>query len=172
MSSTLINRNLSIFFMYRHWGFVWSTFPGDTSGKGSACQRRRHKRCGFHPWVRKIPWSRKWQPTPVFLPGEFHGQRSLAGYSPWGRKVLATTEHSQIRSFNRQLAWQCKFCQREDQQTTILKQSWFFDQFIACPEFLFLGTQLLSSLQSLFVVIVTEATLPCPGGITWSRLSG
>ena len=38
---------------------------------------------GFDPWVRKIPWSRKWQPTSVFLPGEFHGQRSLKGYSPW-----------------------------------------------------------------------------------------
>ena len=38
---------------------------------------------GFDPWVRKIPWSIKWQPTPVFLPGEFHGQRSLKGYSPW-----------------------------------------------------------------------------------------
>ena len=34
-------------------------------------------------WVRKIPWRRKWQPTPVFLPGGFHGQRSLAGYNPW-----------------------------------------------------------------------------------------
>ena len=41
---------------------------------------------GFNPWVRKIPWSRKWQPTPVLLPGKFHGQRSLAGYSPWGRE--------------------------------------------------------------------------------------
>ena len=40
-------------------------------------------RHGFDPWVRKIPWRRKWQPTPVFLPGEFHAQRSLAGYSPW-----------------------------------------------------------------------------------------
>ena len=37
----------------------------------------------FNPWVRKIPWREEWQPTPVFLPGEFHGQRSLAGYSPW-----------------------------------------------------------------------------------------
>ena len=53
------------------------------SGKESACQ---HGRCRFSPWVRKIPWKRKWQPTPVFLPGEFHGQRSLAGYSPWGHK--------------------------------------------------------------------------------------
>ena len=44
------------------------------------------RRLGFDPWVRKIPWRRKWQPTPVFLPGESHGQRSLEGYSPWGRK--------------------------------------------------------------------------------------
>ena len=43
---------------------------------------------GFDPWLRKIPWSRKWQPTPVCLPGEFHGQRSLVGYSPWGPKEL------------------------------------------------------------------------------------
>ena len=52
------------------------------SGKESAC----HCRCAFNPWVRKISWSRIWQPTPVFLPGEFHEQRSLVGYSPWGRK--------------------------------------------------------------------------------------
>ena len=47
---------------------------------------------GFNPWVRKIPWRREWQLTPVFLPGEFHGQRSLEGYSPWGCKELDTTE--------------------------------------------------------------------------------
>ena len=41
---------------------------------------------GFDCWVRKILWRRKWQPTPVFLPGEFHGLRSLTGYSPWGCK--------------------------------------------------------------------------------------
>ena len=43
-------------------------------------------RRGFNPWVGKVPWRRAWQPTPVFLPGESHGQRSLVGYSPWGRK--------------------------------------------------------------------------------------
>ena len=48
------------------------------SGKEPACQCRRHMRLGYDPWVRKIPWSRKWQPTPVCLPGKFHGQRSLA----------------------------------------------------------------------------------------------
>ena len=45
------------------------------------------------PWVGKIPWSRKWQATPVLLPGESHGQRSLAGYSPGGRKESDMTEH-------------------------------------------------------------------------------
>ena len=44
------------------------------------------RRPGFNSWVRKIPWGRKWQPTPVFFPGESHGHRSLVGYSPWGRK--------------------------------------------------------------------------------------
>ena len=53
------------------------------NGKESACQCRRHR---FDSWVGKIPWRRKWLPTPVFLPGEFHGQRSLVGYSPWGHK--------------------------------------------------------------------------------------
>ena len=50
------------------------------------------KRQEFDPWIRKIPWNRKWQPIPIFLPGKFHAQRSLAGYSPWGRKESDTTE--------------------------------------------------------------------------------
>ena len=56
------------------------------------CQCRRCKRRGFNPWVRKIPWRRKWQPSLVFLPGESHGQRSLAGYSPQGCKESDVTE--------------------------------------------------------------------------------
>ena len=47
---------------------------------------------GFNPWVGKIPWRREWQPTPAFLPGKSHGQRSLAGYSPWGCKASDKTE--------------------------------------------------------------------------------
>ena len=67
-------------------GLLWITkgslgFPGGTSGKEPTCQCRRHKRCGFHPWVRKILWRRAWQSAPVFLPGEFRGQRSLASHS-------------------------------------------------------------------------------------------
>ena len=46
----------------------------------------------FNPWIRKIPWRRKWQSTPVLLPGKFHGQRSLVGYSPWGCKESDKTE--------------------------------------------------------------------------------
>ena len=60
-------------------------------GKESACQCRR---LGFDPWVRKIPWRRNWQPTPVFLPGKSHGQRSLQSYSPRGLKKSDTTEHT------------------------------------------------------------------------------
>ena len=64
------------------------------SGKEFACQCGSLKQRRFDPWVRKIPWRRKWQPTPVLLPGESHGQRSLAGYSPWGCKEQDTTEQS------------------------------------------------------------------------------
>ena len=57
-------------------------FPGGTSGKQPICQCRRLKRAGFDPLVGKTPWSRKWQPTPVFLSGESHGQKSLVDYGP------------------------------------------------------------------------------------------
>ena len=60
--------------------------PRWCSGKESACQYRGWKRLRFNPWVRKIAWRRKWQPTPVLLPGKSHGQKSLAGYRPWGGK--------------------------------------------------------------------------------------
>ena len=64
------------------------------SGEESTCQCRRHRRPGFSLWVGMIPWRRKWQPTPVFLPGKFHGQRSLVDFSPWGGKELDMTEHT------------------------------------------------------------------------------
>ena len=67
-------------------------FPSDASSKEPTCQCRRQKRHGLDPWVRKIPWRNKWQPAPLLLPGEPHGQRSLEGYSPQGRKELGMTE--------------------------------------------------------------------------------
>ena len=66
--------------------------PRWQSGEEFTCQFKRHRRHGLCLWVGKIPWSRKWQPTLVFLPGESHGQRNLVGYSPWGRKESDTTE--------------------------------------------------------------------------------
>ena len=72
-------------------GLEWG-FPGGASGKEPACQCRRHKRGGFNPLAGKIPWRMAWQPTPVFLPGESYGQRSLAVYRPQGCKEADTTE--------------------------------------------------------------------------------
>ena len=98
-----------------HWGRIWRNFlgwwwccpswyrlrlhgcmqggfPGGAVGKESICQCRRQKRLEFNPWLRKIPWRRTWKPNPVFLPGKFHGQRSLAGHSPCDLKESDTPE--------------------------------------------------------------------------------
>ena len=65
-------------------------FPSCARGKEPAFQWRRCRRPRFDPWIGKILWRREWQPTPIFLPGKSHGQRSLAGYSPWGCKESDT----------------------------------------------------------------------------------
>ena len=71
---------------------VWG-FPGGSDGKVSACSVGDLGLIpGSDPWVRKIPWRRKWPPTPVLLPRIFHGWRSLVGYSTWGCKESDTTE--------------------------------------------------------------------------------
>ena len=84
-------------------------FPSGSEVKASACVFLECRRPGFDPWVRKIPWRRKWQPTPVFLPGESHAGRSLVGYSPWGRKESDTTErlhfHFHFQSLNELNEW-------------------------------------------------------------------
>ena len=67
-------------------------FSDGTSGKEPACQCGRHKRHWFDPWVGKIPWRRARQPTPVLLPEESCGQRSLVVCSPWGHTESDTTE--------------------------------------------------------------------------------
>ena len=71
-------------YTYTHPNLMW--FPS------IQLNFRSHRWYGFNPRVRKIPWRRKWQHTPVFLPGKSHGQRSLAGYSPWGHTESDTTE--------------------------------------------------------------------------------
>ena len=82
--------SLLIFLLF-HYCYYWASqvVLGENNLPANP---RRHKRCGFNPWVGSIPWWRAWQPTPVFLPGESHGQRSLAGYSTWGHKELDITE--------------------------------------------------------------------------------
>ena len=79
---------------YPRWLYI-KGFLGGASGKEPACQWRRLERHGFDSWVGKIPWRRKWQPTPVFLPGETHGERSLAGYSPWVWLSTHTHTHTE-----------------------------------------------------------------------------
>ena len=73
--------------------------PRWSSGKESNCQCRRCKRLmrrGFNPWGGKIVWRKKRQPTPVFLPGQFHGQRSPVGYCLWDHKESGTAEHMPV----------------------------------------------------------------------------
>ena len=102
-SCFLDNRWPSFHWIFTWWnGTLWDSFyiralsplglPWWLTGKESACKCSRHK---FNPWVGKIPWRRKWQHIPVFLPGKSHGQRRLVGYSPWGHRVrhnLATKQ--------------------------------------------------------------------------------
>ena len=80
--------------------FTW--LPCWLSGKESTCQCRRPK---VDAWVGKIPWRRKWQPTPVFLPGESHGQSSLVGYSSWCHKESDTTELLNNNNHSLMLIW-------------------------------------------------------------------
>ena len=88
------------------------------SGKESAGQCRRCRRRWFNPWLGKIAWRRKWQPTPVFLPGKSHGQRNLAGYSPRGGKrvghELATKQQQKVlhasRAELRTVNWITRLC--------------------------------------------------------------
>ena len=69
-------------------------------------------RPGFDPWVRKIPWRRKWQPAPVLLPGKFHGRRSLVGYSPRDRKESDMTEQLHTHTQN-YVKWNITWPQKE-----------------------------------------------------------
>ena len=77
--------------------------PRGHSSKESTCQGRR---CVFNPWVGKILWRSKWQPAPVLLPGKFHGQRSLVGYSWWGHKESDKVQHTHTHACCQKL---CKF---------------------------------------------------------------
>ena len=79
------------------WEPSTNEFTGGSDSKSICLQCGRP---GFNPWVRKITWWRKWQPTPVFLPGKSHGWRNLVGYSPWGHKESDMTEWASLSSTN------------------------------------------------------------------------
>ena len=87
-----------ITFIYLHVFNHSCGLPGCLSGKESTCQCRSPRRCRFCPWVKKILWRKKWQPTQrVIIPGK---SRSLAGYSSWGHKESDRTEHASSSSCN------------------------------------------------------------------------
>ena len=73
---------LNLFVQFLMMAILTGVFPSGTSGKEPACWYRRPKKCRFDPCVGKIPWRIAWQLSPVFLSGESHGQRGVAGYSP------------------------------------------------------------------------------------------
>ena len=104
---------ISIIYLYFHLSIYLSIyiyiylycylgFPDRASGKESACQFRRHKRCEVDPWVGNIPWRMSWQLTSVILPGESHGQKSLVGYSSKSRTWLSNFTHS-LHSYSQTL---------------------------------------------------------------------
>ena len=118
----------------------------------SAYECRRCRRQEFSHWVRKIPWRGKWQPTPVFLPGKFHGQRSLVGYSPWGHRVghKWVIEHTHIHLIMIQLVDSLiiyKNCDMSDDPHFCFG-SFFFPLYLTIGENLSLGMkrQSMSSL--------------------------
>ena len=78
-------------------------FPGGAVLKSPPANARRHQTHRFNPWVGKVSWSMKRHPTPVSLPEKFNGQRSLAGYSPWGCQEWDTTQHTHTLSMPYQL---------------------------------------------------------------------
>ena len=93
-----------LFSMLSNYVCLWRGLPRCASDKELTLQCRRLKRHWFNPWARKIPWRRTWQPTPVLLPGQSHGQRSLEGYSPYGgKKLKQLSVHTHVLEIPKQL---------------------------------------------------------------------
>ena len=98
------NRQLHCIFWAQVWMNLGVSQVKNVNGKESACQCRRLKRCRLGRLVGKIPWSWKWQPTPVFLPGKFHGEKPGSS-SPWGRKESDMTKHACTHTHTH--TWMC-----------------------------------------------------------------
>ena len=95
--------------LHCRWILYWLSYKGSSEViqdmASLVAQTVKCLRPGFDPWVRKIPWRRKWQPTPVFMPGKSHGLSILGGYSPWGRKELDTTRWLHFTSLRKFIKW-------------------------------------------------------------------
>ena len=117
---------------------------------------------GFDPWVEKILWRRKWQPTPVFLPGKFHGQRSQVGYSPWGHKrVRHDLETKQQQIVHRVV----KYLKDNERHKPVQNQITWEDVPVAHPETNFFGP-----FQSLSQVFLTEVKKYYLSSLSGSRM--
>ena len=124
-------------------------------------QSRRFRRCGFDPWVRKIPWKKAWRPIPVFLPGKSHGLRSLVGYSPWGCKELDTTEVTEhacmqrsklicyicINNCFKNIFWKCIFPKIHFSHTDLKIHFHHISSLLMCMGLVFCFTQVVSLCQ-------------------------
>ena len=99
-SSCLMNQRINLLKM---------GFPGGAGGKEASCQCRRHKRCGFSPCVGKIPWRKKWQPTPVFLPGDSQGWGSM-GLQSTGSQRVGCTEATAHTTHRKVSDWCSTWC--------------------------------------------------------------
>ena len=93
-------------------------------------QERPQCRTRFNSWVEKIPWRREWQPTPIFLPGEFQGQRSLVGYSPQGCKESDTTEWLNMHALTEKTLWTGRILPNVIEQVV---WTWYFNWSIFFP---------------------------------------
>ena len=110
------------------WSQEWGGLPRRHGGKEPACQCRRCARCRCDPWVGKIPWSRKWHPTPIFLLEKSHGQRSVTDYSPRGCKKSDVTEQARVRTHTQEwrLSGRCTWQILNDNEKETVRVIFFF----------------------------------------------
>ena len=159
--STYKSRQL-VSFLWPHL-MAWGYFPGGLAVKNPPALPET-RRLSFNPWVRKIHWRRKWQPTPVFLPRESHGQRSLVGFCPWGHKVQRVTEFPHQGSKSHPLQWKCRVLTSGQHWKSLFYFIFFFFKTTEYGqwELTFLQKNTWESINS-FCLLQAGHRLPCHG---------
>ena len=130
-------------------------FPDGAGGKEPTCQCRRHERCRFDPWVRKILWRRAWQPTPVFLPGESHGQSNLVGHSPCGCKESDMTEQLSL-SLSRRFKFFSHFVFLKTESLAFCYTKLFQVFWVIKPYHIWFKNGLSHSVGCLFILLIVS----------------